>query len=189
MKVVKILAVATMLVAGAAQAQLKGYTTLEYFDETNRATKVDNIAGAVVVGVKAPDNWDYSLKAAGSQADLGNGSISTSVETRIRKNFPNAVSVFSPWVGIRLGESIKSTEHFSYYAAEAGVKFPLVGSLSGDVGYRYRDGFTQDNFRTDRYYAMVSYAVTKQDSIGVRFSRSYKDDEKDSWRLSYTRNF
>jgi len=189
MKLVKLAVLSLAVIAGAANAQSKGYTSFEYYDEHNRATDADNIAGAVVVGIKTPDNWDYSLKASGSQAELGNGSISSAVETRIRKNFPKALGIFSPWVGIRLGESIKSSEHFSYYAAEGGVKFPLFGDLSGDVGYRYRDAFNHDTYRTDRVYGLVSYALTKQDSVALRFSRSYGDEEKDAWRLSYTRSF
>lgn len=189
MKLAKILAVTVLLVAGAAQAQNKGYASLEYYDEHNRVTDADNIAGAVVVGMKTANNWDYSLKASGSQAELGNGSISTGVETRIRKSFPNAIGIFTPWAGVRLGESIKSTTHFNYYAVEGGVKFPLIGALSGDVGYRYKNAFNTDNQQTDRVYALVSYAVTKQDSVALRFSRSYGDEEKDALRLSYTRSF
>lgn len=189
MKLVKILAITALLVAGAAQAQNKGYASFEYYDEHNRVTDADNIAGAVVVGVKTPDSWDYSLKASGSQAELGNGSISTAVETRFRKSFPNALGVFTPWAGVRLGESIKSSTHFSYYAVEGGVKFPIAGALGGDVGYRYKNAFNTDSQHTDRVYALVSYAVTKQDSVALRFSRSYGDEEKDAWRLSYTRSF
>ena len=189
MKLVKTLSLTLLLIAGVAQAQNKGYASLEYYDENNRATGADNIKGAVVVGLKTPENWDYSLKLENSQTQLGNGTISTGIETRIRKSFPNAIGPFTPWVGIRLGESIKSTEKYGYYAAEGGVKFPLFGNLSGDVGYRYKDAFSKDGQHTDRVYALVSYALTKQDSIGVRFSRSYGDEEKDSWRLSYTRGF
>jgi len=189
MKVAKLAVLSLALVAGAVNAQSKGYTSLEYYDEHNRATNADNIAGAVVVGIKTPDNWDYSLKASGSQTELGNGSISSAVETRIRKNFPKALGVFSPWVGIRIGESIKSTEHFSYYAAEGGVKFPLFGNFSGDVGYRFRDAFSHDDYRTDRVYGLVSYALTKNDSVALRRTRSYGDEEKDAWRVSYTRSF
>lgn len=187
MKLVKILAIAALLVAGAAQAG--GYASVEYYDEHNRATDKDNIKGAVVAGVKTDGNWDYSLKMESSQAELGNGTISSGVETRIRKSFPNALGMFTPWAGIRLGQSIKSSEHFGYYAAEGGVKFPIAGALSGDVGYRYRDAFAHDTFRTDRYYALVNYALTKQDSVAVRFTRSNGDEEKDAWRLSYTRSF
>jgi hypothetical protein len=189
MKVVKLAVLALALVAGAAQAQLKGYASVEYYDEHNRVTDKDNIKGAVVAGVKALNNWDLSLKMESSQAELGNGSVSTGVETRIRKSFPNAVSVFTPWAGIRLGQSIKSTEHYGYYAAEGGVKFPLVGAFSGDVGYRYKDAFNKDGQQTDRGYVLVNYAITKQDAVALRFSRSYGDEEKDSWRLSYTRSF
>ncbi len=189
MKLVKILAVTALLVTGVAQAQNKGYASVEYYDEHNRVTDKDNIKGAVVAGMKTPDNWDLSLKLESSQAELGHGSISTGAETRIRKSFPNALSVFTPWAGIRLGQSIKSTEHFGYWAAEGGLKFPIAGAVSGDIGYRYRDAFAHDSFRTDRVYALASYALTKQDSLSIRFSRSYGDEEKDSWRLSYTRSF
>ena len=189
MKLSKIIAVAALLVTGLAQAQSKGYASVEYYDEHNRISNADNIAGAVVVGLKTPNNWDYSLKASGSQAALGSGTISTGVETRIRRTFPNAISSLTPWVGVRLGESIKSTEHFTYYAAEGGLKFPIAGALSGDVGYRYKDAFSKTGQQTDRVYALVSYAITKQDSVAIRFSRSYGDEEKDVWRLSYTRSF
>jgi opacity protein-like surface antigen len=189
MKFKHILAIAALLVTGVANAQLKGYASVEYYDEHNRVTEKDNIKGAVVAGVKTQTNWDYSLKMESSQAELGNGTVSTGVETRIRKSFPNALGIFSPWAGIRLGQSIKSTEHFGYYAAEGGLKFPLVGALSGDVGYRYKDAFNKDAQQTDRYYALVNYAITKQDSVSLRFSRSYGDEEKDAWRLSYTRSF
>jgi hypothetical protein len=189
MKLVKILAITALLISGAAQAQNKGYAGFEYSDEHNRVTDADNIKGAVVVGVKTPESMDYSLKMESSQTELGNGSISTGVETRIRKSFPNALGVFTPWIGVRLGESIKSTEHFSYYAAEGGLKFPIAGALSGDVGYRYKDAFSKDAQQTDRIYALASYAITKQDSVALRFARSYGDEEKDAWRLSYTRSF
>jgi len=185
----KFLVLAMLLAAGVAQAQNKGYASFEYYDEHNRATSADNLKGAVVAGMKTPENWDYSLKMESSQAELGNGSISTGVETRIRKSFPNALGVFTPWAGVRLGESIKSSTHFSYYAVEGGLKFPIAGDLSGDVGYRYKDAFSTASQRTDRVYALVSYAVTKQDSVGLRFTRSYGDEEKDAWRLSYTRSF
>lgn len=185
----KFIVLAALLIAGAAQAQNKGYASFEYYDEHNRVTDKDNIKGAIVAGFKTPDNWDYSLKMESSQAELGNGTISTGVETRIRKSFPNAMGSLTPWVGVRLGESIKSTEHFSYYAAEGGVKFPIAGALTGDVGYRYKDAFTKDGQRTDRVYGLVSYAITKQDSVALRFTRSYGDEEKDAWRVSYTRSF
>ena len=68
MKLAKILAVATLLVAGVAQAG--GYADLQYYQEENRNTNKENIKYAVTVGNKAEGNWDYSLKLETSQAEL-----------------------------------------------------------------------------------------------------------------------
>ena len=176
------LAVASLLVTGSALAA--GYATYEYSEEENRATDATNIANAVVVGVKAAEGWDYSLKANTSQTALGSGSISSGLEVRARK------SLGAFYLGGRLGERITSSTHFSTYAIDAGVKFPLAAGFTGDVGGRYRNAFESGKaYETQRAHATVGYALTKQDSVAVRFSRSYGDEEKDAWRLQYTRSF
>ena len=176
------LAVASLLVTGSALAA--GYATYEYSEEENRATDATNIANAVVVGVKAAEGWDYSLKANTSQTALGSGSISSGLEVRARKS----LGMF--YLGGRLGERITSSTHFSTYAIDAGVKFPLAAGFTGDVGGRYRNAFESGKaYETTRAHATVAYALTKQDSVAMRFSRSYGDEEKDAWRLSYTRSF
>jgi len=176
------LLLASLLVAGSALAN--GYATYEYSEEENRVTSANNIANAVVVGFKAAEGWDYSLKSNTSQTALGSGSISSGLEVRARK------SLGAFYLGGRLGESIKSTTHFSYYAVDAGVKFPLAAGFTGDVGGRYRNAFESGKaYETQRVHATVGYALTKKDSVAVRFSRSYGDEEKDAWRLSYTRSF
>ena len=176
------LALAALLVTGSALAN--GYATYEYSEEENRLTSANNIANAVVVGFKAAEGWDYSLKSNTSQTALGSGSISSGLEVRARK------SMGAFYLGGRLGERITSSTHFSTYAIDAGVKFPLAAGFTGDVGGRYRNAFESGKaYETQRVHATVGYALTKQDSVAVRFSRSYGDEEKDAWRLSYTRSF
>ena len=176
------LAVASLLVTGSALAA--GYATYEYSEEENRATDATNIANAVVVGIKAAEGWDYSLKANTSQTALGSGSISSGLEARARK------SLGAFYLGGRLGERITSSTHFSTYAIDAGVKFPLAAGFTGDVGGRYRNAFESGKaYETTRAHATVAYALTKQDSVAMRFSRSYGDEEKDAVRLQYTRSF
>ena len=171
----------SMVVAVSAMAQ--GYGSLEYSDETNRATKATNIKEAVVIGNKV-GSTDYSLKMENSQTALGSGSISQGLEVRVRQ------SIGAFYVGGRLGERITSSTHFSHYAVDAGVKFPLVAGLTGDVGARYRNAFDTTNaYQTTRVHTAVGYDLTKQDKIAVRWSRSYGDEEKDAWRLQYTRSF
>ena len=178
---IKILTVAMLLSAGAVFAQ--GYSSIEYSDEHNRATNADNIKGALVAGIKDGAR-DYSIKLETGQAKLGNGSITDGAEVRVRQSFGTF------YVGGRLGERITSSKHFSHYALDAGVKIPLGSGFTGDIGGRYRNAFeTSNNYETTRGHVAVSYAVTKKDSVAVRWSRTWKDEEKDAWRLQYSRSF
>jgi hypothetical protein len=189
MKLVKLMAAVALLVSGAAHAG--GYAGFEYSDEHNRVTNTDNIKGALVAGYKADGGMDYSVKMESSQTDLGNGSISTGLEGRVRKNFGEVAGV-KPYLGVRLGEKMSSTTHFTHYAVDAGVKFPIVGNLSGDIGGRYRNAFdTVNTFESKRAHALVAYALTDKDSIAIRYSKAFGDDgeAKNAWRLSYTRSF
>ena len=161
----------------------QGYGSLEYSDETNRATNASNIKEAIVVGIK-DGSMDYSVKLENSQSELGNGSISQGMEVRAKKSFGNF------YLGGRLGERVTSSTHFAHYAVDAGVKVPLGAGFTGDVGGRYRNAFdTGNSYQTTRAHVAVGYALTKQDSVAVRLSRSWGDEEKDAVRLQYTRSF
>jgi hypothetical protein len=173
---------ASLLIAGSALAA-GGYASLEYSDESNRLTGAENINHGLVIGTKM-DGVDYSIKMANSQTEIGSGSITQALELRARKSF-GAV-----YFGGRVGERITSSTNFSYYAIDSGVKFPLFAGLTGDVGARYRNAFESGKlYETTRGHVAVGYALTKQDAVAVRWSRSWGDEEKDAVRLQYTRSF
>ena len=181
MKLVKAFLLVGLMAAGSAMAQ--GYGSVEYSDESNRKTGAENIKEGLVIGNKA-GGVDYSIKMENSQTEIGSGSISQALEVRARK------SLGALYVGARLGERITSSTHFSYYAIDSGVKFPLVAGFTADVGARYRNAFeTGKLYETTRGHVAVGYALTKQDSVAVRWSRSWGDEEKDAVRLQYTRSF
>jgi hypothetical protein len=176
------------MVAGAANAA--GYTTFEYHQEENRSDNSTKDKFGVVVGTKTTGGQDYSIKLDTSQSSWGTGSVGSGVELRARQNFK--VAGVSPYVGVRLGQKLGTDESFSHYAADVGVKFPIVGALSGDVGARYRDAFRNSNeFQSTRYHAMVSYAIDKNNSVGLRYSQAYGDtsEEKNAYRVTWTHNF
>jgi hypothetical protein len=119
-----------------------------------------------------------------SQTEIGSGSITQALEVRAKKSFG------AMYLGARLGERSTSSTHFSYYAVDSGVKFPLFAGFTGDVGARYRNAFESGKlYETTRGHVAVGYALTKQDSVAVRWSRSWGDEEKDAVRLQYTRSF
>ncbi|MFY8212588.1 MAG: hypothetical protein ACOVLB_07995 [Candidatus Nanopelagicus sp.] len=192
MKLVKLVAVAAMLVAGAAQAG--GYTSLELSSEEKRATGDDSTKYGVVVGVKVDGGMDYSLKVDTSQTEIGNGSISNGVELRAKKTLAG-ISAYDikPYIGVRVGQKIQSDDNFSHYAVDYGIKFPIIGDIVFlDLGGRHRNAFDTANvMRSNRAHALVSWNLTKQDTVGVRYSQAYGDtgEEKNAIRLSYTRSF
>ena len=179
---------ATILASLFGIAQAAGYLSLEYYDEENRKTGADNIKQAVVVGNKVGDT-DYSLKMENSQTSFGSGSITQGMEVRVKQFFGDDGGI-RPYVGVRLGERVSSSTHFTNYAVDAGFKIPLGNSFTSDVGGRYRNAFdTVNAYETHRAHLTVGYVLTKQDAVAVRWSRSWGDEEKDAIRLQYTRSF
>ena len=190
MKFVKIVAVSLLMICGVAVADVKGYAEVQYYQEENRNTNVDNTKRAIVAGFKTEGKWDYSLKMEGSQSAIGSGSITEGLEVRVRKSLE--MGSLKPYLGVRLGEKITSSDNFSHYAVDFGTKFPIVGALSGDIGGRYRNAFdTVNAFQSTRGHVAVAYAVTDKDTVAVRYSQAYGNstEEKNSWRLSYNRSF
>lgn len=188
MKLAKLLAVAALMVAGLAQADTKGFVRYELYSEENVATKADNMAYAVTPGVVIDKTWELSVQFRTSQPEFGNGAITNGVEARVTRLFN--LGAVTPYVSLRAGQVLKADENFSQYNVVLGAKFPIAGALSGDAGVRYRNAFeTGHDYQTTRPHFGLNYALTKQDSVGVRFARSYGDDEKEQWRMTYTRNF
>lgn len=186
----KKLLLAFLLTALTGFVHAEPYMQLSNSWQENRATGANSIAPDVVIGVKN-GNWQYSGMAQYSQTELGNGTITNSVEGRLRYNFNPVTGLkLTPYVQARLGEQIKSDSNFSYYAMDLGLSVPVVQRVDVDFTYRYRNAFdTAQNFQTNRYTAELKYKLTNKDSLGVRYGKSYGDSEINSWRLQYTHSF
>ena len=175
------------LIAAAGIANAQGYAGTEYADNHNRESGADSYTPGVVIGVK-DGAWQYSGKASWTQAEYGNGAITTAYEARVKHNWK--VAGVTPYAQVRLGEQVSSSTNFSYYALDAGVVVPVVSRVAVDFSYRYRDAFnTDNNFQTNRYGVEPSVQLTDKDKIGLRYTRSYGDSKTNSWRLAYTRSF
>jgi hypothetical protein len=187
----KKLFLAAVMVASVTLAQAaEPYFQVSNNWQENRATGADSIAPDVVIGVKE-GNWQYSGMAQFSQAELGNGAITNSVEGRVRYNF-NPVTSFKlkPYTQARLGERIQSDNNFSYYAVDLGVTAPVTSVFDLDFTYRYRNAFSSGkDFQTDRYGVEGKLKLSAKDAVGVRYTQSYGDSDINAWRLQYTRAF
>jgi long-subunit fatty acid transport protein len=67
----------------------------------------------------------------------------------------------------------------------------MFDKLTAKVGYRFRNGFGNNGNldTTHTVRAGVSYAITKNDSIGIRFDQVRGDSFNHSYNLAYTHSF
>jgi hypothetical protein len=100
--------------------------------------------------------------------------------------------VFSPYLRVATGQKTTSTTNFNYYSVEPGITAPIGSTgITARLGYRFRDAYDNavnaDQTRTVR--AGLSYALTKQDAVGVRYDRVRGDTNSNNVAFNYTRSF
>jgi opacity protein-like surface antigen len=183
----KLVIIAALFLAASTAMAGNFYAAGEYETAEDRSTKADSYTTGVIVGYK-DGGWQYSGKVSSGQAEWGNGSITNRYEGRVKHTW--SAMGLKPYLGVRLGESVKSASNFSYYAVDAGVAVPVTAKVEVDFSYRYRNAFdTANKFQTDRYGIEGKLKLTDKDSLGLRYAQSYGDSLSNSLRLQYTRSF
>ena len=115
--------------------------------------------------------------------------------TRLEAGISGAVAKVGPvTLGLRgsIGERYSNTTNFSYYTIEPSVSaaVPGVAGLSAKVGWRYRSATASEN--NDQTHTMrytLAYALTKIDTVGVRYDRVEGDSNQKTVALTYSRGF
>ena len=161
------------------------------------------VEGQIQTGERgARDSTNYALSVQQSlnktfAADVGittfqedtTKALSNRLEVGLTGTRP--VGPVNLYTRVAVGEKITNGSDFGYYSVEPGVVYNFTNKLSGKVGYRFRNGFG-DNGNLDTTHtarAGVSYAVTKQDSVGVRYDQVRGDAFNHSVNFAYTRSF
>jgi long-subunit fatty acid transport protein len=119
----------------------------------------------------------------------GTKALSNRLEAGVTGSMP--VRSVNLYTRVAVGEKFTNGANFGYYSVEPGVVYNFTNKLSGKVGYRFRNGFG-DNGNLDTTHtarAGVSYAITKNDSIGVRYDLMRGDSFNHSYNLAYTHSF
>lgn len=91
-----------------------------------------------------------------------------------------------------LGQKAASgSERFSYHSEEVGLIYnTALPGLKAKVGYRWRDAFTDGrNDKAESTRFAVSYALSKKDTVGVRYDIHRGDSPAHATALFYTRGF
>jgi opacity protein-like surface antigen len=183
----KILAILAMAISGSVYA---ASATIEYQDQTGVNGTTDSSLYLLSVSENINKNFvggiTMNYGAKDSTGSVSNSRIEGSVTGRTTLGF------FSPYMRLGVGQKFTTTTNYSYYSVEPGVAAPLGNTgLTARLGYRYRTAFdsTANSDTTNTWRLGLSYAVTKQDTVGVRYDQVRGDTNQNNWAFNYTRNF
>ena len=151
-------------------------------------------------GAKDSTNYQLSVKESitktfagdiaitNNQQDITNA-LSTRLEAGVTGTMP--AGPLNLYTRVALGEKYSNTGNFTYYSIEPGATY-TIGNTTAKLGYRFRtaaENANKNNDTTDTVRVGLSYALTKQDAVGVRYDRVRGDSNNHSYNFSYTRSF
>jgi len=185
----KILAILALAISGSVFA---GSVTIEGQDVSGQGS-ADQKNFNMTAKQDINKNFAGHVQVSTTQTDGTNA-----VSTRLEAGVTGSVALFGPVSGyttVAVGEKFSSagTGNFAYYSVEPGVTAPIGNTgLTAKVGYRYRTAFEDANVNKDTTQTIragLSYAVTKQDSVGVRYDQVRGDVKQNIVAVNYTRSF
>ena len=169
-------------------------TGLAYADSVSLEGQHINNVGAsaqtkYVLGVKKDLTGMFAadVSFANAQTD-GTNALSTRLEAGLTGTMP--VGPVNVYTRAATGEKYTNSTSFGYYSIEPGVAVPF-GALTAKVGYRYRSAYDSDanNDQTHTMRYSLSYALSRVDTIGVRYDRVKGDNDQKITAVTYTRSF
>ena len=169
-------------------------TGLAYADSVSLEGQHINNVGAsaqtqYVLGVKKDltSMFAADVSFANAQTD-GTNALSTRLEAGLTGTMP--VGPVNVYTRAATGEKYTNTTSFGYYSIEPGVAVPF-GALTAKVGYRYRSAYDSDvnNDQTHTMRYSLSYALSRADTIGVRYDRVKGDNDQKITAVTFTRSF
>jgi len=152
-----------------------------------------NNAGAAaqqqyVLGVKKEFSGFAGDIAFQNAQTEGTNALSTRLEAGATVNGPVGL-----YARAAVGQKYSNTTDFTYYSVEPGIAaaVPGVAGLTAKVGYRFRSAFdsTQNNDQTQTARYSLAYALSKVDTVAVKYDRVKGDSNQKVVGVAYTRGF
>ena len=182
-----------LFVAGLLQSTLsfgQSFTIDQQRHLPDASTATNN---QLQLSVAAPINDTWVFQAA-IQNNVNNQTrVSTDrYAAGLQKNWGQIWGPFDAYSRFVVGRKLVSAaDPVSYYELESGVVYNTpINGLTVRGGYNYRNAFTvSDRDRTDSYRWNAGYKLTKNDTVGVRYTRQNQVAAGDVTAVYYTRNF
>ena len=158
---------------------------------TVESQRINNAGAAAqqqyVLGIKKDfTGFAGDLAFSNAQTD-GTNALSTRIEAGATVAGPVGL-----YARVATGQKYSNTADFTYYSVEPGIAaaVPGVAGLTAKAGYRFRSAFqsaNNDQTHTARY--SLAYAVSKNDTVAVKYDRVQGDSNQKIVAVAYTRGF
>ena len=150
-----------------------------------------NNAGAAaqqqyVLGVKKEFTGFAGDLAVSNAQTEGTNALSTRLEAGATVAGPVGL-----YARAAVGQKYSNTTDFSYYSIEPGIAAPIGYGLTAKFGYRFRSAFdsSQNNDQTQTARYSLAYALSKDDTVAVKYDRVKGDSNQKTVAVAYTRGF
>ena len=187
----KFIVLATLLVASLAQAEgLYTGVTYDQKDKQNSA-QVNHVFG-VNVGQKLSNGFAVEGRMENERVAVGDGTQKQEGLMQAKVSYDIATgTIVTPYVAAAVGQKQKSTLDFTYWVGEVGAK-AAFGPVGLRYGWRQRTAFDNNatnSYDTKEHTIAATYAVTKADTVGVRYARERGTSDYNTTGVFYTRSF
>jgi len=176
----------SMLISGAAQAG--GFGGIEYGHRNGVDGAADNQSVKLTVGTDLNSMFkaDVSLR---QKMDTAENLSDTRLESGLTATVP-VVGNLSFYTRGAAGQKFKTTENYTYYSIEPGVKYQLANALTVKAGWRHRDALDNANADQTRSWRLgADYALTKNYSVAVGYDRVRGDSNYNAVNTSLNFKF
>ena len=189
----KFILLAAFLAAGVAQAE-GNYASLTYDQKDKQnSTQLNHVIG-LTVGQKFANGFAVEGRMENEKVDPGAGATQKQEGLVQVKGIYDISTgtMFTPFAAVAVGNKNKSTVDFPYWVGEVGVKAKINDVFGVRYAWRQRTAFdnnTTNSYDTRENSIAFTAAVTKQDTIGVRYAQERGTSDYNTTGVFYTRSF
>lgn len=161
--------------------------TIEY-QTIDNTTGTDQQNYNLTVRESVSSNLIADVQFSQTTNDIGPGTVQR-LEAGLTPTYKTTYATFGS--RFTVGEKYTTSQQYGYWSANPFVAVPIANTnLTTFAGWRYRAAFDTNYLDTTRTWrGGVQYALTKQDTVGVRYDRVKGDSDSKVWAFFYTRGF
>jgi hypothetical protein len=189
----KLIVLAALLAASVAQAE-GTYASLSYdYKDKQNTTQLNHVLG-LTIGQKLGNGFAVEGRMENEKVDPGAGATQKQEGLVQVKGIYDISTgtMFTPFAALALGNKNKSTVDFPYWVGEVGVKAKINDTFGVRYGWRQRTAFdnnTTNSYDTRENSIALTAALTKNDTVGLRYAQERGTSDYNTSGVFYTRSF